>query len=114
MKLDPIENSIGQKLLHVIKHDCNRSILFIFDGDVKCQLRATHGYSVDDYELEESSFLYISEYSKEELLKYGVITQAWLDKQEAARKRKMKSFAKAKEAAELAEYRRLKKKFEEK
>ena len=110
MRLDHIEDAIGRQLLHVIKQ--SRYILLVFDEDVKCEFRATRGYSVDDTELEESSSLDISDYSKDDLLECGVITQAWLDEQEAARKRKLELSAKSQEAAELAEYKRLKKKYE--
>lgn len=106
MRLNQIEDAIGRQLLHVIKN--GRSILLIFDEDVKCELRAT-----DDHELEERSSLDVGEYSKEELLKCGVITQAWLDEQEAARKEKLAWLTRSKEAAELAEYKRLKKKYED-
>lgn len=107
MRLDHIEDAIGRQLLHVIKN--GRSILLIFDEDVKCELRAT-----DDHELEQGSSLDISDYSKDDLLECGVITQAWLDEQEAARKRKLELSARSQEAAELAEYKRLKKKYEDK
>lgn len=110
MRLDHIEDAIGRQLLHVIKQ--NRYILLVFDEDVKCELRATHGYGVDDTELEEGSSLDISDYSKDDLLECGVITQAWLDEQEAARKEKLAWLTRSKEAAELAEYKRLKKKYE--
>ncbi len=113
IQLNTLEEATGQGLLYVMRsHDC-RSVLLVFTDGVKCELRACNGYGDSDPEIEIETTLALRNYSTDELLKAGVITQQWIDEQNRLKQERLEVQKKNDEMQERIMYQQLRKKFEQ-